>query len=184
MKNGLKMLQNLDYKALALALVVSANVNADFFGDVGDWVDHNRTVSAIVGVGALTAAAVVIRPISGLLSAGEEELAATKLLSGAEGAGVEAESLETAASRLKVDEGAEGGEIFKSFKGHKYIGNDKWVKVDLVKEGEGATGGEKISSFSKNVTRDDLLKSIDGYADEGYADWIAKNGEDIEETKL
>jgi len=156
MNNGLKMLQNLNYKVLLLTAFVSANANADIFSDVGDWVDHNKTVTAIVGVGALTAAAVAIKPISGILRAGEEEVAATKVLAGAEGAAAEAEGLEAAASKIEVDEGAVGKELPK----------------------------EEPSSFSKNVTRDDLLKSIDGYADEGYADWIAKNGEDIEETKL
>ena len=145
-----------NYKTVLIALTLSLNASADFFDDVGDWVDHNKTVTAIVGVGALTAAAVAIKPISGILRAGEEEVAATKVLAGAEGAAAEAEGLEAAASKIEVDEGAVGKELPK----------------------------EEPSSFSKNVTRDDLLKSIDGYADEGYADWIAKNGEDIEETKL
>jgi len=145
-----------NYKTVLIALTLSLNASADFFNDVEDWVDHNKTVTAIVGVGALTAAAVAIKPISGLLRAGEEEVAATKVLAGAEGAAAEAEGLEAAASKIEVDEGAVGKELPK----------------------------EEPSSFSKNVTREDLLKSIDGYADEGYADWIAKNGEDIEETKL
>ena len=56
-----------NYKTVLIALTLSLNANADIFSDVGDWVDHNKTVTAIVGVGALTAAAVAIKPISGLL---------------------------------------------------------------------------------------------------------------------
>jgi len=145
-----------NYKTILIALTLSLNAQADFFDDVGDWVDHNKTVTAIVGVGALTAAAVAVKPISGLLRAGEGEAAVTEVLAGAEGISAETEGLEAAASKIEVDEGAVGKEIPK----------------------------EEPSSFSKNVTREDLLKEIDGYTDEGYADWIAKNGEDIEETKL
>jgi hypothetical protein len=57
--------------------------------------------------------------------------------------------LQPAASKIEVEEGAAGKELPK----------------------------EEQSSFLKNVTRDDLLKSIDGYADKGYEDWIAKNAE-------
>jgi hypothetical protein len=141
--------QTVNYKALLLTLVASVNANADIFTDVEGWVDHNKTVTAIVGVGALTAAAVAVKPLSGLLRAGEEEAVVTEVLAGAEGAGAEAESLEAAASKIEVEEGAAGKELPK----------------------------EEQSSFLKNVTRDDLLKSIDGYADKGYEDWIAKNAE-------
>jgi hypothetical protein len=46
---------------------------------------------------------------------------------------------------------------------------------------EGATGkattSKELSSFEKNVSRKDILKSLDGYKDEGYAEWIEKNAE-------
>lgn len=56
-----------NYKIALITLVVSFNANADIFNDIGDWVENNKTVTAIVGVGALTAAAAAIKPISGLI---------------------------------------------------------------------------------------------------------------------
>jgi hypothetical protein len=60
------MLQNLNYKVLLLTAFVSANANADIFSDIGDWVSDNKTITAVVGIGALTAASVAIKPLSGL----------------------------------------------------------------------------------------------------------------------
>jgi hypothetical protein len=40
---------------------------------LGDWVKNNKTLTAVIGVGALTAGAIAIKPISGLLKAGEGE---------------------------------------------------------------------------------------------------------------
>lgn len=174
-----------NYKTILIALTLSLNANADIFDDIGDWVEHNKTATAIVGVGALTAAAVAVKPLSGLFRAGEEEVVAGKVLAEAEGAGAvavagaEAESLEVAASKLNVEEGATGGEIFNSFKGYKYAGDNKWVEEDLALEGATgkATTSKELSSFEKNVSRKDILKSLDGYKDEGYAEWIEKNAE-------
>ena len=56
-----------NYKIALITLVVSFNANADIFNDIGDWVENNKTVTAIVGIGALTAAAAAIKPISGLI---------------------------------------------------------------------------------------------------------------------
>ena len=134
-----------NYKTVLIALTLSLNANADIFSDVGDWVEHNKTVTAIVGVGALTAAAVAVKPISGLLRAGEGEAGIAKVLSGVEGAGAEAESLEVAASKLEASEGATGTTIFDEetqfqitsdkFLGNKTItldkhsaGYEEWVK--------------------------------------------------------
>jgi hypothetical protein len=172
-----------NYKIALITLVVSFNASADIFDDIGDWVEHNKTATAIVGVGALTAAAVAVKPLSGLFRAGEEEVVAGKVLAEAEGAsaiaGAEAESLEVAASKLNVEEGATGGEIFNSFKGYKYAGDNKWVEEDLALEGATgkATTSKELSSFEKNVSRKDILKSLDGYKDKGYAEWIEKNAE-------
>jgi hypothetical protein len=56
-----------NYKIALITLVVSFNANADIFNDIGDWVENNKTVTAIVGIGALTAAAAAIKPLSGLI---------------------------------------------------------------------------------------------------------------------
>lgn len=173
-----------NYKTVLIALTLSVNAQADFFGDVGDWVENNKTVTAIVGVGALTAAAVAVKPISGLLRAGEGEAGLAKVLAGAEGAGAEAEGIEAAASKLEVSEGAEGGEIFKSFKGHKYIGNDKWVEADLVKGGEGATGTTVYDEATKfQITSDKFLGNKTITLDKhsaGYEEWV----KDVAESRL
>ena len=113
-----------NYKTVLIALTLSVNAQADFFGDVEDWVDHNKTVTAIVGVGALTAAAVAIKPLSGLIRAGEEEAVATEVLAGAE-----AESLEAAASESEwelVDNPAVGEPQLKSF--------DEYFNEDMMSE--------------------------------------------------
>jgi hypothetical protein len=153
-----------NYKTILIALTLSLNASADIFDDIGDWVEHNKTATAIVGVGALTAAAVAVKPLSGLFRAGEEEVVAGKVLAEAEGAGAEgviagstaaeAESLEAAASKIEVEE-------------------------DLALEGATgkATTSKELSSFEKNVSRKDILKSLDGYKDKGYAEWIEKNAE-------
>jgi hypothetical protein len=56
-----------NYKIALITLVVSFNANADIFNDIGDWVENNKAVTAIVGIGALTAAAAAIKPLSGLI---------------------------------------------------------------------------------------------------------------------
>ncbi|CAC9634494.1 hypothetical protein [uncultured Gammaproteobacteria bacterium] len=60
-------MKNIKKVLLITAISVSLNASADIFDDIGDWVENNKAVTAIVGVGALTAAAVAIKPLSGLL---------------------------------------------------------------------------------------------------------------------
>jgi hypothetical protein len=40
----LEELKMIDFKKLSLALIISFNANADFFGDVGDFFEENATV--------------------------------------------------------------------------------------------------------------------------------------------
>lgn len=65
---------------LITTLAFSINASADFFSDVGDWVSDNKTVTAIVGVGALTAAAVAVKPLSAFFT---KEAGAVALEAGA-----------------------------------------------------------------------------------------------------
>jgi hypothetical protein len=163
----------IDFKKLSLALIISFNANADFFGDVGDFCEENATEVALVGIGALTVATIAIKPIRGIIKMEREAVAleaANKTWSSSTLSldakdsrlfprasaparisvdGVEAESLEVAASKLNVEEGATGGEIFNSFKGYKYEGDNKWVEEDLALEGATgkATTSKELSSF-------------------------------------
>jgi len=65
---------------LITTLAFSVNASADFFDDIGDWVSDNKTVTAIVGVGALTAAAVAVKPLSAFFT---KEAGAVALEAGA-----------------------------------------------------------------------------------------------------
>ena len=65
---------------LITTLAFSVNASADFFNDIGDWVSDNKTVTAIVGVGALTAAAVAVKPLSAFFT---KEAGAVALEAGA-----------------------------------------------------------------------------------------------------
>jgi len=123
-----------NYKTILIALTLSVNAQADFFGDVGDWIKDNKTVTAVIGVGALTAGAIAIKPISGLLRVGEGEAGLAEVLAGAEGAGAEAESLEAAASESEWEmvDGATGVEPkLKSF--------EEYFNGDMMEE-EGVYG--------------------------------------------
>lgn len=99
-------------KILLIALLISINAHADFFGDVGDFIEDNKTVTAIVGIGALSAAAASIKPISMLLRASGKEISSTEELAGATQtdnvmAGLEkipTSSFESIASKLEVGE--------------------------------------------------------------------------------
>jgi len=97
--------KKVNYKALALTLFVSVNANANVFTDVGDWVSDNKGTTAIIGVGALATASVVIKPLKwlqDLVDAEGEEVASSEMLAGA--TGLQGNSLEAIASKLSVEE--------------------------------------------------------------------------------
>lgn len=71
----LEELKMIDFKKLSLALIISFNANADFFGDVGDFFEENATEVALVGIGALTVATIAIKPIRGLIRMEREAVA-------------------------------------------------------------------------------------------------------------
>jgi hypothetical protein len=98
-------MQKLNYKALALTLVVSVNANANVFSDVGDWVSDNKGTTAMIGIGALATASVVVKPLKwlqDLVDAEGEEIASTEIMAGA--TGLQGNSLEAIASKLSVEE--------------------------------------------------------------------------------
>jgi hypothetical protein len=104
-KTGLQKMQKLNYKALALTLVVSVNANANVFSDVGDWVSDNKGTTAMIGIGALATASVVVKPLKwlqDLVDAEGEEIASTEIMAGA--TGLQGNSLEAIASKLSVEE--------------------------------------------------------------------------------
>ena len=104
-KTGLQKMQKLNYKALALTLVVSVNANANVFSDVGDWVSDNKGTTAMIGIGALATASVVVKPLKwlqDLVDAEGEEIASTEIMAGA--TGLQGNSLEAIASKLNVEE--------------------------------------------------------------------------------
>jgi len=77
----IKILDNKMKRVLLITtLAFSVNASADFFDDIGDWVSDNKTVTAIVGVGALTAAAVAVKPLSAFFT---KEAGAVALEAGA-----------------------------------------------------------------------------------------------------
>lgn len=159
-----------NYKTVLIALTLSLNAQADFFGDVEDWVDHNKTVTAIVGVGALTAGAIAIKPISGLLKAGEGEAGLAEVLAGAEGAGAEAESLEAAASESEwemVDSTTGGEPKLKPF--------DEYINGDMMKE---------ESSESIKESEDFINRGLNRYKEAGLnLDESGVYGKVIDSTK-
>lgn len=114
MLNGLKKMQKLNYKVLILTAFVSANASANIFNDVGDWVSDNKGTTAMIGIGALATASVVVKPLKwlqDLVDTEGEEMVSTEILAGAEARG---NSLESLASKLNVEEdqvleGAVGG---------------------------------------------------------------------------
>ena len=97
--------KKVNYKALALTLVVSVNANANVFSDVGDWVSDNKGTTAMIGIGALATASVVVKPLKwlqDLVDAEGEEIASSEMLAGA--TGLQGNSLEAIASKLSVEE--------------------------------------------------------------------------------
>ena len=99
-------------KILLIAALISINAHADVFDDIGEFINNNKTVTAIVGIGALSAAAASIKPISMLLRTSGKEIASTEELAGATQtdnviAGLEkipTNSFESIASKLEVGE--------------------------------------------------------------------------------
>lgn len=99
-------------KILLIAALISINAHADVFDDIGEFINDNKTVTAIVGIGALSAAAASIKPISMLLRTSGKQIASTEELAGATQtdnviAGLEkipTKSFESIASKLEVGE--------------------------------------------------------------------------------
>lgn len=89
-------------KALCLTALVSVNANADILYDIGDWIEQNKTLTAVIGVGIAAGAAATIKPISMLLEGSEKELIATEKLAGQ--VEVNTAEFEGVASRLKEGE--------------------------------------------------------------------------------
>jgi hypothetical protein len=159
-----------NYKTVLIALTLSLNAQADIFGDVGDWVKNNKTVTAVIGVGALTAGAIAIKPISGLLRAGEGEAGLVDVIAGAEGAGAEAESLEAAASESEwemVDSTTGGEPKLRSF--------DEYINEDMMKE---------ESSESIKESQDFINRGLERYREAGLnLDESGVYGKVIDSTK-
>jgi len=99
-------------KILLIAALISINAHANVFDDVGEFINNNKTVTAVVGIGALSAAAASIKPISMLLRTSGKQIASTEELAGATQtdnviAGLEkipTKSFESIASKLEVGE--------------------------------------------------------------------------------
>ena len=115
-----------NYKTLIIALTLSLNSHADFFGDIGDFVENNKTVTAIVGISALTAAAVAIKPLSGLLRGDAAVLEASGFSGLAEGEAMNVTAIDISA----VDTSAP--EVFKL---PKIETGGSRVRLDVLQNG-------------------------------------------------
>jgi len=114
MSNGLKMSQILNYKVLLLTAFVSVNANADIFSDIGDWVSDNKTITAVVGIGALTAASVAIKPLSGLFREEAAAIEASGLSGIAEGEAMNVSAIDISASEVsKLPKVRAGGSLVR-----------------------------------------------------------------------
>ena len=123
---------------LITTLAFSVNASADFFSDVGDWVSDNKTVTAIVGVGALTAAAVAVKPLSAFFT---KEAGAVALEAGAA-----AETGVRGFARL-----AQGGATEIEASG---------ILADFeVIESEAATGTEMLSGAEATANKTNMLEA-------------------------
>ena len=94
-----------NYKTVLIALTLSLNANANVFTDVGDWVSDNKGTTAMIGIGALATASVVVKPLKwlqDLVDAEGEEVASSEIMAGA--TGLQGNSLEAIASKLNVEE--------------------------------------------------------------------------------
>ena len=58
--------KKVNYKVLLITAFVSVNANANVFTDVGDWVSDNKGTTAMIGIGALATASVVVKPLKWL----------------------------------------------------------------------------------------------------------------------
>lgn len=84
-----------------IAFTMNANAGADIFSDVGEWIDKNRTLTAVIGVGVAGAAAASVKPISMLLEGSEKEI----LTTGEVSAKIEQlKGFDLAASKIQIGE--------------------------------------------------------------------------------
>jgi len=84
-----------------IAFTMNANAAGDIFQDVGEWINNNKTMTAVIGVGVAGAAAASIKPISMLLEGSEKEI----LTTGEVSAKIEQmKGFDLAASKLQVGE--------------------------------------------------------------------------------
>jgi len=155
-----------NYKTILIALTLSVNANANVFTDVGDWVSDNKGTTAIIGVGALATASVVIKPLKwlqDLVDAEGEEVASSEMLAGA--TGLQGNSLEAIASKLNVEE-------------------------DTVIEG--AVGGlpdpeySNLSNLSWTPTLDNITGSLraDGYSDAEISNILKRDAEVVSKPMM
>lgn len=86
---------------MTMAFTLNANAGGDIFNDVGEWINNNKTMTAVIGVGVAGAAVASIKPISMLLEGSEKEI----LTTGEVSAKIEQmKSFDLAASKLQVGE--------------------------------------------------------------------------------
>ena len=86
---------------ITMAFTLNANAGGDIFNDVGEWINNNKTMTAVIGVGVAGAAVASIKPISMLLEGSEKEI----LTTGEVSAKIEQmKSFDLAASKLQVGE--------------------------------------------------------------------------------
>jgi len=86
---------------MTMAFTINANAGGDIFQDVGEWINNNKTMTAVIGVGVAGAAAASIKPISMLLEGSEKEI----LTTGEVSAKIEQmKGFDLAASKLQVGE--------------------------------------------------------------------------------
>ena len=86
---------------MTMAFTLNANAGGDIFNDVGEWINNNKTMTAVIGVGVAGAAVASIKPISMLLEGSEKEI----LTTGEVSAKIEQmKSFDLAASKLQIGE--------------------------------------------------------------------------------
>lgn len=86
---------------MTMAFTINANAGGDIFNDVGEWINNNKTMTAVIGVGVAGAAVASIKPISMLLEGSEKEI----LTTGEVSAKIEQmKRFDLAASKLQVGE--------------------------------------------------------------------------------
>lgn len=86
---------------MIMAFTLNANAGGDIFNDVGEWINNNKTMTAVIGVGVAGAAVASIKPISMLLEGSEKEI----LTTGEVSAKIEQmKGFDLAASKLQIGE--------------------------------------------------------------------------------